>query len=296
MTDALIAALANAISVASGTPFEVAKLSELAGGCINLGFELRGADGRRFFVKTNRASHLGMFEAEAAGLEELRAACVIRIPAPLTLGVTAGVSYLVMEWLDLARGGNKVWGQLGEQLARLHCQSWHAFGWRLDNTIGSTFQANTANDDWVEFYRQQRLQPQLALAGRNGAGRRLLDGGDRLLDGLPAFFSAYRPLPSLLHGDLWSGNVGFCAGEPVLFDPAVYFGDRESDLAMTELFGGFPPSFYVAYDAAWPRDLGYSVRKSLYQLYHLLNHFNLFGESYAVQSQRAIDRLLAELR
>jgi fructosamine-3-kinase len=140
------------------------------------------------------------------------------------------------------------------------------------------------------------LRPQLELAARNGAPRRLLADGERLLADLAGFFLHYSPLPSLLHGDLWSGNVGMWAGEPVIFDPAVYFGDRETDLAMTELFGGFPAAFYAAYNATWRLDAGYAVRKDLYQLYHLLNHFNLFGDSYARQSQAAMDRLLAELR
>jgi len=296
VTASLLADIADAISAASGNPFQIAGQLDSAGGCINRSLVLRGQDGRRFFVKLNQATRLSMFEAEAAGLLELAAADALRVPAPLTQGVTADQSFLVIEWLDLGRGGNLNWGLLGEQLARLHRKTSHAFGWHRDNTIGSTPQSNSVALDWVEFYRDQRLRPQLDLAARNGASKRLLGDGERLLAGLGAFFLHYTPLPSLLHGDLWSGNVATCAGEPVIFDPAVYFGDRETDLAMTELFGGFPTSFYAAYNAAWPLDDGYSIRKVLYQLYHLLNHFNLFGDSYARQSQAAIDRLLAELR
>jgi len=296
VTAPLLADIASAISAASGKPFRVAGQLDSAGGCINRSLVLRGQDGRRFFVKLNQAARLSMFEAEAAGLDELAAAEAVRVPRPLTHGVVADQSYLVIEWLDLGRVGNPAWAQLGEQLARLHRKSWHAFGWHRDNTIGSTPQRNSVVLDWVEFYRDQRLQPQLELAARNGAPMRLLNDADRLLSRLGEFFPGYQPQASLLHGDLWSGNVGFCSAVPVLFDPAVYFGDRETDLAMTELFGGFPAAFYDAYQAAWPLDQGYAVRKWLYQLYHLLNHFNLFGEAYAQQSQRAIDRLLADLR
>ncbi len=295
MTTPLLADIASAISAASGKPFRIARQLDSAGGCINRSLVLQGQDGRRFFVKLNQAARLSMFEAEAAGLVELGAAEVLRIPLPLTHGLAAGQSFLVIEWLDLGRAGNPAWAQLGEQLARLHGKSWRAFGWYRDNTIGSTPQVNSETLDWVEFYRDQRLQPQLELAARNGAAMRLLNDADRLLSRLGEFFPGYQPQASLLHGDLWSGNVGFCAAVPVLFDPAVYYGDRESDLAMTELFSGFPSAFYAAYQAAWPLDKGYAIRKSLYQLYHLLNHFNLFGEAYAQQSQRAIDRLLAEL-
>ncbi len=295
MTASLLADIADAISAASGNPFRIAGQLDSAGGCINRSLVLRGQDGRRFFVKLNQAARLSMFEAEAAGLLELAAADALRVPAPLTHGVTTDQSFLVIEWLDLGRGGNLNWGLLGERLARLHRKTSHAFGWHRDNTIGSTPQSNSVSLDWVEFYRDQRLRPQLDLAARNGATKRLLGDGERLLAGLGAFFFDYTPQPSLLHGDLWSGNVASCAGEPVIFDPAVYFGDRETDLAMTELFGGFPAAFYAAYNAAWPLDDGYPRRKVLYQLYHLLNHFNLFGDSYARQSEVAIDRLLAEL-
>ena len=295
MTTLLLADITSAISTASGKPFRIAGQLDSAGGCISRSLVLRGQDGRRFFVKLNQAARLSMFEAEAAGLAELAAAEAVRIPLPLTHGVAADQSFLVIEWLDLGHAGNSSWAQFGEQLARLHRKSRRAFGWYRDNTIGSTPQANSETLDWVEFYRDQRLRPQLELAARNGATKRLLNDADRLLSHLGGFFSSYQPQTSLLHGDLWSGNVGFSAALPVLFDPAVYYGDRETDLAMTELFGGFPAAFYAAYQAAWPLDKGYAVRKLLYQLYHLLNHFNLFGEAYVQQSQRAINRLLAEL-
>jgi fructosamine-3-kinase len=151
-------------------------------------------------------------------------------------------------------------------------------------------------DDWIDFWRERRLGFQLDLAARNGLRGALQTQGRQLMDALPALFAHYRPAPSLLHGDLWGGNWGAdAAGNPVIFDPAVYFGDREADLAMTELFGGFSRAFYDAYDAAYPLDKGYETRKTLYSLYHVLNHFNLFGGGYGGQAQRMIQQLLAQV-
>ncbi len=292
MTPTLLDEISRAISGASGETFRISSHVDAAGGCINRGLSLSGVDGRRFFVKLNQAAQLSMFEAEAAGLAELIGAQAIRVPRPLTHGLAGDESFLVMEWLELSRHGSG--RQLGEQLARLHRNTHQAFGWWRDNTIGSTQQANTETDDWIDFYREQRLRPQFDLAALNGAGKTFIDRGERLLADLAAFFPGYTPQPSLLHGDLWSGNVAYCAGMPVIFDPAVYYGDRETDLAMAELFGGFPDDFYRAYDSSWPLDPGYASRKLLYQLYHLLNHFNLFGGGYGRQAQSALDRLLAE--
>jgi fructosamine-3-kinase len=159
----------------------------------------------------------------------------------------------------------------------------------------STPQLNAPGGDWVAFWRGRRLGYQLNLAAAKGHGR-LAAGGARLMEKLPAFFVGHTPAPSLLHGDLWSGNAAMTAGgEPVVFDPAVYYGDREADLAMTELFGGFPPPFYEAYRAEFPLDPGYGTRKHLYNLYHVLNHLNLFGGGYGAQAAGMIERLLAEV-
>jgi protein-ribulosamine 3-kinase len=294
VTSTLIAEISGAISAASGEVFRVSRQLSASGGCINRSLTLNGEDGRRFFVKVNQAEQLTMFEAEAAGLAELRSAQAIRVPQPLTHGLAADQSFLAMEWLALERTGDS--SKLGEQLAILHSNTWRAFGWQRDNTIGSTRQANPATKDWIVFYRDQRLRPQFDLAAQHGGINSLIDSGEHLLANLDKFFPGYTPQPSLLHGDLWSGNTGFSQGAPVIFDPAVYYGDRETDIAMTELFGGFSSTFYTAYNAAWPLDQGYSSRKFLYQLYHLLNHFNLFGGDYGRQSQTMIDRLLGELR
>lgn len=284
--------IAAAIGSASGAPFRIAGRERAGGGCINTAYTLHGSDGRRFFVKLNDARKQAMFEAEASGLNALLASGALRAPHPISTGTAGGQAWLVLE--HLALGGQGDARQLGRQLAAMHRTSQAQFGWHRDNTIGDTPQPNTPADDWAAFWREHRLGQQLRLAARQGAERDLLEAGERLLERLPAFFGNYRPAPSLLHGDLWGGNYAFAHGEPVLFDPAVYYGDREADLAMTELFGGFPADFHAAYRDAWPLDPGYGVRKTLYNLYHVLNHFNMFGGGYARQAHGMIQRLLAE--
>jgi protein-ribulosamine 3-kinase len=291
---ALWEAIAETISHASGEPFVVRERHALGGGCINSAW--RVADGgRQWFVKLNTGEKRDMFEAERDGLNELAASGTIRVPQPLVAGIADGQAYIVME--SLALGGSGSQGRLGEQLAALHRHTHERFGWYRDNTIGSTRQENTPHHDWLEFWRERRLGAQLAMAKRNGAPRGLLQQGEQLLGSFPPLFDGYTPVPSLLHGDLWSGNYAYTLdGTPTIFDPAVYYGDREAELAMTELFGGFGGEFYAAYNEAWPLDPGYPVRKTLYNLYHILNHFNMFGGGYAGQAEGMMGRLLAELR
>ena len=237
-----------------------------------------------------------MFEAEADGLREMAAAAAVRVPAPVCTGVSGTQAFIVMEYLAMGgRGGAKVMAQFGAQLAQMHRHTHDRFGWHRDNTIGSTPQRNAWSDDWLSFWREQRLGFLLQLAAQRGIGARTVQRGEKLAARLELLFDGYQPAASVLHGDLWSGNYGISAsGEPVIFDPAVYFGDREADLAMTELFGGFGREFYDAYNAAWPLDAGYAVRKTLYNLYHILNHFNLFGGGYGAQADGMLERLLAE--
>jgi len=286
--------IAEAISHATGQPFIPARQVSAGGGCINRAHTLLGQDGRRFFLKSNTADKEAMFAAEAEGLAELAQSGTIRVPQAIAHGVTGTEAWLVLEYLDLGGRGSST--DLGHRLAALHRTTQSNFGWHRDNTIGATHQPNEPCADWIHFYRDQRLGFQLDLARRNGAGRRLLDNGERLRADLEVFFRGYKPVPSLLHGDLWGGNFAFANGEPVLFDPAVYFGDREADIAMTELFGGFSGDFYGAYRQAWPLDPGYGVRRTLYNLYHIINHYNLFGGGYGSQAEQMTTRLLAEIR
>lgn len=288
------AEIAARIGQATGSDFRIARRDSAGGGCINEAHTLHGADGRRYFIKLNAARKAAMFEAESAGLEEILSSRSLRAPRPICWSDDrADQSFLVLEYLDLSSHGSGA--TLGRGLAAMHRTTQAQFGWRIANTIGDTPQPNTLSPDWIEFWRDRRLHHQLRLAEGRGAGRRLLEQGERLMSDLDTLFTGYRPQPSLLHGDLWGGNYGFVDGEPALFDPAIYYGDREADLAMTELFGGFDADFYAAYREAWPLDPGYAVRKTLYNLYHVLNHFNLFGGAYAAQAQAMTECLLAEV-
>ncbi len=285
--------IAAHISATTGQPFRAHAPRETGGGCINSAFTL--SDGtQRWFVKTNQATRLAMFEAEAEGLNALADSATIKVPRPLCTGSSDGASYIVMQHLGLGRASTPDWREAGRALAALHRCTAEAFGWSRDNTIGSTPQHNDWERDWVAFWRERRLGFQLAEAARNGYRGQLQSLGEQLLERFPVLID-HRPPPALLHGDLWGGNIGFCdTGEPVIFDPATYFGDREAELAMTELFGGFSADFYAAYREAWPVDAGYRIRKTLYNLYHVLNHLNLFGGGYRGQAERMMQSLLAE--
>jgi protein-ribulosamine 3-kinase len=288
-------AIEREITAVTGAPFRVRDSTAIGGGCINDAVCLRD-ENRTFFVKLNRAEWLSMFAAEAAGLAAIRATATVRAPEPVAWGTDGQRCWLALEFIEFAAATGDTEARLGEQLAAMHRTGGDRFGWDRDNTIGSTPQPNPWTSQWPQFFQEQRLGFQLALARDNGLTRGVVDRGELLLASLPAFFSDYRPVPSLLHGDLWGGNWSADGeGRPVLFDPAVYFGDREADLAMTGLFGGFGERFYRAYNAAWPLDDGYATRKVLYNLYHVLNHFNLFGGGYDSQARDMVERLLAEL-
>jgi protein-ribulosamine 3-kinase len=250
-----------------------------SGGCIHECYRVK-IGGVERFLKTNDAAQADAFAAEADGLAALRAAGM-RVPEPLSWGTVAGQAYLLLEYLHL--DAKRDFAALGRMLAAAHRHTGPRFGWHRDNYIGTTPQLNGWCENWSEFWRERRIRPQLDLASRNGF--RIAVPSFNVLEG-------HKPAPSLLHGDLWSGNAGFIAGGPVVFDPAVYYGDREADLAMTELFGGFPQVFYDAYNEAWPLDEGYARRKYLYNLYHLLNHLNLFGRGYLPQVEATLRFLL----
>ena len=264
----------------------------VSGGSINQAFKVPG-DSRPLFVKINRAVALPDFEAEAEGLETLGAAGGVAVPAAIASGSVGDTAYLALEWVEPGSRTTAAQRRLGSGLASQHRATNDRFGWHRDNTIGATPQRNTPSEDWLEFFRRQRLEFQLELAQRNGLPGQQLSQGRKLCERLESFFSGNRPKPSLLHGDLWSGNWGTDeAGTPYLFDPAVYYGDREADLAMTRLFGGFGEAFYAAYDDRWPLAPGWKRRADLYNLYHLLNHFNLFGAGYLGQVANVLTRLL----
>ncbi len=284
-------AVENALALHHPGPFDWRPAGRGVGGDT---WRVQAADAAGFLKIADEPQRLVM---EAEGLLALAECGAVRVPQVLATGEAGGTGFLLMEWLELGRKTQPAAARLGEQLARQHRCPGEQFGWRRHNFIGATPQFNTQSDDWLKFFREQRLGFQLRLAAENGYRDGLQERGARLLESLPMFFAGYAPQPSLLHGDLWGGNWGVLeTGEPVIFDPAVYYGEREADLAMTELFGGFPPEFYSAYDAQWPRDPGYRVRRDLYNLYHALNHLNLFGTGYLAQAQQLVERLLAQVR
>lgn len=284
-------ALEAAAIAAFGRGTRLESATAASGGCIHASYLVSTSAGR-IFVKLNAPRLADAFAAEADGLAALRAAG-IRVPEPVAHGTAAGHAYLALELLEL--GGREDFAALGHALAALHRSTGERFGWTRDNYIGATVQHNAQAASWSDFWREQRLAPQLALALANGQVE-VRTPLEQLCDALPQLLAGHSPCASLLHGDLWRGNVGFVAGgAPVVFDPAVYLGDREADLAMTELFGGFPGAFYAAYAEAWPLEPGYRTRKHLYNLYHLLNHLNLFGGGYLGQVRATLGLLLRAL-
>ncbi len=291
---ALWTAISHAIAAATAAPFDAKQRTPLSGGCINEAWRL--SDGRTdYFVKLNHAATLDMFAAEAEGLAELARPGAILVPRPICHGRAEGRSFLVLTYLPMH--GRAAPECFGRALAHLHAVPQRRFGWHRDNTIGATPQPNAWDDDWLKFWRERRLGFQLDLAARRGAPKRLIDLGRRLQSDFAPLFAGRVVQPSVLHGDLWSGNWGFLAdGSPVIFDPAVYFGDHEADLAMMELFGSPGATFLAAYREVLPIDAGYPVRRGFYNLYHVLNHYNLFGGGYGAQAERMAQQLLAELR
>lgn len=256
----------------------------VSGGCINATVRGRTASGRPIFVKSHASPPPGMFRAEAAGLSALRA-----VPdgprAPEVLAVSDGA--LVLEWIERDRPSRGYWERFGRALAALHRNGTRAtYGNEVDNYIGSTPQPNPETDDWIPFFRDHRLGYQRRLLRKRGRCPAALDRAlDALMERLDELLTLPAERPALLHGDLWGGNA-MCGpgGEPVVIDPACYYGVREADLAMTELFGGFDGRMLAAYDEAFPLAPGYPERRDLYNLYHVLNHANLFGGGYAGQA------------
>lgn len=287
---AAVAQLIERIDAAADLGLAAATLAPLGGG-INDALRCDSRAGP-VVLKLNAADRVEMFRAEALGLAELAAAEALDVPRVLAVGRTDERAYLALEWIEPGPRSTAAEAALGRGLAAQHGRTAARFGWGRDNTIGATPQRNEWTGDWLEFWRDHRLGPQLELAASNGLPRASRDSGARLLDGLERVLGDHAPAPSLLHGDLWGGNwLAARDGRPYLLDPAVYYGDREADLAMTRLFGGFGTAFYDAYETAWPLPSGAERRAELYALYHLLNHFNLFGAGYL----GAVARSLGEL-
>ncbi len=285
--------LSDDISRHTGSQYNISRHSSMGGGCINQAYRI--SDGNTdYFVKLNSRSHGDMFEVEALSLQEMADSHTVRVPRPICSGHTDTEAYVVLEYLEMNGRANPQ--QLGEQLAAMHRVTTSQFGWTRNNTIGSTPQSNQQMDNWVDFWREQRLLPQLKLAQQNGYGQMLSPVVERLIEEFPKLFENYQPQASMLHGDLWGGNAsGLEDGTPVIYDPAFYYGDREADIAMTHLFGGFSSDFYAAYNSTWPLDDGFRVRRTFYNLYHIINHLNLFGTGYLGQAISMAEQVLSEV-
>ena len=276
MNEQLAQAIVTDLGAALDRRLALGAVRAVGGGDINQAAQLDCEYGR-LFVKYRQGAEVEMYAAEAAALTELKSTQTVPTATPVRYGAVQGYGFLLLEWLPLSSRDAGADYQLGRALAELHRVEQPHYGWHRDNFIGATAQANTPHDDWMGFFASQRLRPQLELLGQPD----LSTLGEQLIAQLSRWFADYQPQPSLLHGDLWSGNAAATAdGQPVIYDPASYYGDREAELAMCDLFGGFSAAFYRGYDEVWPRAPGYRERRSLYQLYHLLNHANLFGGGY----------------
>jgi protein-ribulosamine 3-kinase len=289
----LTAALAN-----TGDRTPIRQVQSLGGGCINNAMRI-DTGMRPYFLKWNRDPLPGLFTTELHGLKLLRSTGTIRIPEPIEANDASNQApaFILMEWLESrSAGGGIDYEVLGQQLAEMHRKGESprippTYGLDHDNYIGSTPQWNGWDTDWLHFYIEKRLRPQMELAVRHGRmpgeRRRRME---EVIERLAHYLGGVERRPALLHGDLWGGNTMVGPDGPALIDPAVYYGDREAELAFTELFGGFHSRFYEAYREAWPLAPGYGERKDLYNLYHLLNHLNLFGESYGSQVDNILNR------
>jgi fructosamine-3-kinase len=267
------------------------KVRRLPGGDIAASWLLAATD-YWVFVKTLPVRQAGVLSAEADGLQALARTGEIRVPRLYGRDRSDAIAWLAMQYVELDRRDEIGDDRLGRALARVHRHTGEQFGWHRDNFIGLTPQINTASDDWSEFFLWQRLGRQLDLLAEHDPGGDWTSLQKPLFESWLHRFGRHRPVPSLIHGDLWQGNAAMSEGaEPVIFDPSVHYADRECDLAMAHLFGGFDPAFFRAYEREWPLPEGHAERRPYYQLYHLLNHANLFGGGYKDRSRELIERL-----
>ncbi len=277
-----------------GTAVGITSRSPMSGGCINTAWRLALSDGTTLFMKENTAGFRDMFLKEAKGLEALQTPEGPVVPKPLAVRSGADRQFILMEFIPGGRPGRGYWEAFGRAFAAMHSRrASEAYGFDEDNFIGSTVQENPWSDSWVAFFGEHRLGFQIRLAARRGlASSQLVDLTDRLIAKLPERIPE-PDHPSVLHGDLWGGNaMAGPNGEPVIFDPATYYGHNEADLAMTELVGRFAAGFYDAYNEVLPLSAEYETRKEVYGLYHILNHLNLFGAAYASQALSMLRRLV----
>ncbi len=269
------------------------KVDSVTGGCIHQAWRLQLHNGQKLFAKTASRDDFPKLSFEANGLQSLKKFSengLIEIPQPLLLTQSKDHSFLLLPWLNLGMGDQKI---LGRGLAKLHksstSQNLQKFGWDIDGFIGSGPQIAGWSKNWGECFVQLRLIPQLKIASKWGI---MLSEWEQLITSLEKYLNNHQPKPSLVHGDLWVGNTSFQKdGKGIIFDPAVWWADREVDLAMTKLFGGFSDDFYDEYDKVWSLPSTAKERIDIYNLYHLLNHANIFGGSYKNQCISTLNAL-----
>lgn len=249
-------------------------------------------DEQRYFVKVNTRDFLAKFEIEGENLRSLRETSTVQVPELVMIGTSKNHAFIVLNYLPTKPLDNATNSyEFGVQLAKLH--QWgeqKEYGFDADNYIGSTLQPNPWDKKWGRFFAEQRIGWQLQLLREKGIE---LFNISELVDVVQSRLANHSPRPSLLHGDLWHGNVANSVFGPICYDPACYWGDRECDIAMTELFEGFQPEFYQGYESILPLSLDYVERKNIYNLYHVLNHYNQFGGHYLVEAESLIKKILS---
>ncbi len=296
----------QAISVETGKPFYISEKQEISTRSAsipsftglndnkepppNLSFKI--TDGHRsYFTKINNKDYLDNFQAEAYSLKQLNSLTNIASPKVTGIGTSLNKSFLILDYVDFSKAKPILWYQLGQQLAQMHYETRHGqFGWQHDNFIGSTIQPNHWSSNWTTFFSDQRIAWQLQLLSERSIK---LGSIEHITQVCHDALLHHQVTPCLVHGDLWQGNTGFTGEQAMIFDPACYYGDREVDIAMTELFGHFPDDFYHGYQAEYPLDDGYEQRKLVYNFYHILNHANIFGGIYIDQAKAALSRIMS---
>ena len=274
-----------------GENYKIVSQQPLTGGDINRAYKIDNGE-IPFFVKVNDKTHISHFGCEVYSLEKIQEFSEIDSPNVITYGASDDCSYLVLDYIPFDIQASNDWYKLGEQLALLHKNSEHGqFGWDHDNYIGHTRQVNPWSSNWKRFFSEQRIGWQLQLLHEKGIH---IGDIDHIVQECHDGLNHHSPKPRLVHGDLWSGNLAFFEDTPLIYDPACYYGDREVDIAMTELFGRLPADFYSGYQSIQPLDRGYDKRKNIYNFYHVLNHANMFGGVYVEQSQAMINRIISQ--
>ncbi len=284
------------ISAAKKYNFEPVRCFPLSSGITGETFRLQ-TKSESIFLKLIDINRSPILYSEAEGLKAISNTNTLKTPRIFAKGESADFAWLALEFISLRSPNTSCAIEMGESLAAMHQNQNDFHGWHSNNWIGANKQRNSFSNDWPNFFKEFRLLPQLNQALDNNLDTSVFDSGQLLLEEISKLFTNYYPAPSLLHGDLWTGNwASDPEGNPIVFDPACYYGDRETDIAMTELFAGFRQDFYDAYNSANPIDKGYVERKSVYNLYHILNHFNIFGASYEQQASDLIQKSLSAIR